>query len=95
MVTIRTVKYFICCDLILDQETRLLDIVINGTEKNSDFYFNFEIASSGGKVHNKLKWKKYSCIEQKGARLETEISLNNEGSYFFYRLDDPESVFKD
>ncbi|GMM49216.1 SCF ubiquitin ligase complex subunit [Starmerella bacillaris] len=94
-VSIPSLKDAMCGNWSLDQETRVLDIVINGTERNYDFYFSFEIASSGGKVHNKLKWKKYSCIEQKGARLETEISLNNEGSYFFYRLDDPESVFKD
>lgn len=78
----------------LDKDTNRLHVRVDGgAVRNHAFFFEFEIASSGGKVHNKLKWKRYWCAEHTTGA-ETEISLKNEGSYYFQRLDNPESLFQ-
>lgn len=79
---------------LFDKETNELHIDADGgSVRNHRFYFELEVASSGGKVHNKLKWKSYFCVD-KTTGVKTDVNVNNEGSYYFQRLDGPESTFQ-
>lgn len=68
----------------LDRKSKELSISVDGGRRRSQFFFALRVASSGGKVHNKLKWQKYWCAEHRSGSV-AEFNTENEGSYYFLK----------
>lgn len=70
----------------LDPITKALKVTVDGGAKRKHlFHFDLQVASSGGKCHNKLKWQKYWC-EEHNTEITAEFPLKNEKPYYFYTL---------
>lgn len=70
----------------LNSNSKMLNVKVDGGVKRKHFFhFELQVASSGGKYHNKLKWQRYWCEEHESL-IQAEFPLTNEKSYYFYKL---------
>lgn len=68
----------------LDAETGELKIETRGPVKHYILHMDLRVTSSGGKLHNKLKWQNYRFLNTL-QNSYGEFDLKNDKSFFFHR----------
>lgn len=71
----------------LNRKTKEVRISVDGGRRKCQFHFSMLVGSSGGKVHNKLKWQSYWCTADREPDSVAEFDTKNEGSYYFLKYD--------
>lgn len=70
----------------LDTKKKEVYLVTQGSVPEYEFYLQLKVSSSGGKVHNKLKWVNYWCIHRATGQRD-DFDLTNDRSFYFQKCD--------
>lgn len=70
----------------LDASKNEVSMVTQGSVPEYEFYLELKVSSSGGKLHNKLKWANYWCISLTSGE-RNNFDLTNDRSFYFQKCD--------